>query len=293
MKFVSYNIQYCKGKDGCYDIDRIVREVKGADIIALQEVERFWKRSAYTDQVAKIAEGLEGYYWVYGAGIDMHSDFQVHHDKAHKGRPQYRQQFGNMLLSRKPIQYSRHHLLPKYGSVGPLSLQRSAIEGVVLCGNTPLRLYSVHLTHLSSETRLPQVQHLLDIHHGARREGVPISGDLSGMDWAHDLDNQHVPANAIFMGDFNFTPDSPEYDCMVGPVSDYGGRISNPEGLVDAWAACGNTEMSGITSDVEGEPARLDYFFVSTALRNKITACTIDNHAQGSDHQPIWLEINL
>ena len=62
MKFVSYNIQYCKGKDDRYDIDRIIREIEDADIIALQEVERFWKRSAYTDQVEKIAEGLKDYY---------------------------------------------------------------------------------------------------------------------------------------------------------------------------------------------------------------------------------------
>jgi len=293
MRLVSYNIQYCKGKDGCYDIDRIVQEVKGADVIALQEVERFWKRSGYTDQVAKIAHKLGDYYWVYGAGIDMHVNLPASDAKPPKGSPQPRQQFGNMLLSRKPIQYSRHHLLPKYGSVGPLSLQRSAIEGIILCGNTPLRIYSVHLTHLSSETRIPQVQRLLEIHHSAQREGVPVSGDYSGMDWASDLDSQQVPANAIFTGDFNFMPDAPEYDQIVGPVSDYGGRISNPEGFVDAWAHCGNPEMSGVTSDVEGAPARLDYFFVSVPLRNKITACTIDNHAQGSDHQPIWLDITL
>jgi endonuclease/exonuclease/phosphatase family metal-dependent hydrolase len=293
MKFLSYNIQYCKGKDDRYDVDRILQEIEGADIIALQEVERFWKRSGNIDQVARIAEGLKGYYWVYGAGVDLHIDLSTNDGIiAHDGMP-LRQQFGNMLLSRKPIIYSRHHLLPKYGSVGPLSLQRSVIEGVVRCDKTSLRVYSTHLTHLSSETRLPQVQRLLDIHHSARLEGTPISGDLSNMDWADDLDNQHVPAHAIFMGDFNFMPDAPEYDLMVGPLSDYGGRISNPEGFVDAWACCGNPEMSGVTSDFKGEPARLDYCFVSTALRDNITSCTIDNEAQGSDHQPISLELDL
>ncbi len=292
MKFVSYNIQYCKGKDGRYDVDRIVREIEGADIIALQEVERFWKRSAYTDQAAKIAEGLKDYSWVYGAGIDMHIDQNLPIETTRK-HEQPRQQFGNMLLSREPIRYSRHHLLPKYGSTGPLSLQRSAIEGVVRCGATSLRLYSAHLTHLSSATRLPQIQRLLDIHHSARREGTPINGNLSGMDWMSEPIDQNVPTNAIFMGDFNFTPDAPEYDQMVGPASDYGGRLSNPEGFVDAWVKCGNEEMSGATSDVQGEPARLDYFFVSTALQHKITSCHVDDQATGSDHQPIWLEINL
>ena len=35
MKFVSYNIQYSKGKDGEFELERIVDELKGADVIAL------------------------------------------------------------------------------------------------------------------------------------------------------------------------------------------------------------------------------------------------------------------
>ena len=53
MKLVTYNIQYTKGKDYRYDVDRIVQAIKGADVIALQEVERFWKRSGMTDQIGR------------------------------------------------------------------------------------------------------------------------------------------------------------------------------------------------------------------------------------------------
>ncbi|TIN57465.1 MAG: EEP domain-containing protein, partial [Mesorhizobium sp.] len=42
MKLVSYNIQYGYGSDGRYDLARATRLVDGADIIALQEVERHW-----------------------------------------------------------------------------------------------------------------------------------------------------------------------------------------------------------------------------------------------------------
>ena len=38
MKLVSYNIQYSKGKDEQFNLDRIVSEIEGADLIALQEV---------------------------------------------------------------------------------------------------------------------------------------------------------------------------------------------------------------------------------------------------------------
>ena len=40
MKIVSYNIHYAIGKNEHYDLERIVAALEGADIIALQEVER-------------------------------------------------------------------------------------------------------------------------------------------------------------------------------------------------------------------------------------------------------------
>ncbi len=49
MKLVSYNIQYTKGRDGRFDTARIVESLQGADIIALQEVERNWPRTAMAD----------------------------------------------------------------------------------------------------------------------------------------------------------------------------------------------------------------------------------------------------
>ena len=56
MKFVSYNIQYGLGRDGKFDVGRAAETVRGADVIALQEVERFWKRSGMTDQPEELAD---------------------------------------------------------------------------------------------------------------------------------------------------------------------------------------------------------------------------------------------
>jgi len=65
MRFGSYNIQYGKGKDGKFDLARICAALEGADVIALQEVERFWPRSGDADQPAEIATLLGGaYHWV-------------------------------------------------------------------------------------------------------------------------------------------------------------------------------------------------------------------------------------
>ena len=67
MKFVTYNIQYSKGKDGRCDLGRIADALDGADVIALQEVERNWPHTGMTDQPAELAALMPGYYWVYGA----------------------------------------------------------------------------------------------------------------------------------------------------------------------------------------------------------------------------------
>lgn len=300
MKFVTYNIQYGKGKDGRVDLERSIDAFAGADIIALQEVQRLGPHSGNVDQAQVIAEGLSDYYWVYGAGVDLH---------VAGGTPTQntRYQFGNMLLSRQPILTSRHHLLPKYGSTDALSIQRSTIEATVQCGTRLLRLYSAHLTHLSSITRLPQVEALLSIHHNAVFEGAPISGDLRSFDWANGASGgaqivpqvvsqiapQIVPDEAIMLGDFNFQPNSPEYDLLVGPSSDYGGRISNPQGFVDAWCAAGHDLSGGFTSDVNGQPARLDYCFVSNSLQHRVRGCHVDDNAIASDHFPLYIEIDL
>ncbi|MFV2032228.1 MAG: endonuclease/exonuclease/phosphatase family protein, partial [Gammaproteobacteria bacterium] len=228
MQLVTYNIQYGTGLDGEVNLGRIADEIRGADIIALQEVERFWPRSGNVDQVAELCSQFSDYYWAYGAGVDLHVEGST-------PEAPRRRQFGNMLLSRYPILYSRHHLLPKYGSTGPLSVQRSTIETSIHIGDLAVRFYSVHLTHLSAETRMPQIEKLLDIHQKAQFEGAPISGNLSGMDWESGVDSQQVSNLAIMMGDFNFQPDSQEYNRIIGPYSGYGGHISNPVGLVDAW----------------------------------------------------------
>jgi endonuclease/exonuclease/phosphatase family metal-dependent hydrolase len=289
VKLVSYNIQYGRGRDGVFDLERIVAAIAGADVIALQEVERYWQRSGMRDQPREIAALLGDYYWVYGAGLDLDASVR----EADGSLCNRRRQFGNMLLSRRPILSSRNHLLPKYASLGPMSLQRSAQEGVIETGRGPLRFYSLHLTHLSAETRMPQVERLLEIHAQAPMEGAALSGGGLKDEWTRDGLAPALPREAIFMGDFNMEPDSREYVRMAGPVSAYGGRITNPHGLADAWVVAGNAESDGVTADIDGRDVRLDYCFVSAAMCGAVSAARIDDQAAGSDHQPLWVDIDL
>ena len=290
MRIVTYNIQYGRGKDGRFDLDRIAQEVVGADLIALQEVERHWSRSGGTDQPRLIARHFPHHHWAYGPGVDLHLAGEASGEHS----AERRRQFGNMLLSRTPLLTVRHHLLPKYGSLGPpMSLQRSALEAVIPVRAGHVRVYSVHLTHLSSQTRLPQVEALLGIHANAVREGPAVSGSGLAEEWTQDGMPPPVPRDAILLGDFNMQPESEEYERIVGPISRYGGRITNPEGFVDAWVQAGNADDAGPTAEVRGHPARLDYCFVSAGLKERIRAVEVDANAIGSDHQPVWIELDL
>ncbi len=287
MKFASYNIQYGKGKDGRFDLARIAASVADADVIALQEVERFWPRSGNVDQPAELAALLPDFYWVYGPGYDMDAD---------TGRPGgARRQFGNMLLSRTPIVTSRNHLLPKYGAVHQFCLQRAVLEGTIdTPAAGPLRVHSLHLSHIGDGDREAQVERILDLHKNASAEGGAWCGAHREPEWTQGRAAPPMPAQALFMGDFNITVASPLYARLVGPVSREYGRMTAASGLVDAYVAAGNDEASGWSCDSTlTKRERIDFCMASASLAPRIKRAWIDNDALGSDHQPIWAEIDL
>lgn len=287
MKFVSYNIQYGKGKDGHFDLERIADEVAGGDVIALQEVERFWKRSGEQDQPAALAQLLRSFHWVYGANLDMHTS--VMDDE---GYPVHRRrQFGTMILSRAPILSSRNFPLPKRGTLTQHSIQQGLLEAVI---ETPkgrcLRVYSVHLSHLSPMTRVPQIEAILSQHKSAPSEGGAwCGGHPNESEGWTEGEMPPMPAEAVLMGDFNFEPDSEEYAQLVGPLSAEFGRLNALEGFVDSWVAAGHSEKTGVSCDGK----RIDYIFVSASLSALARAAHIDEAATGSDHQPTWLDLDV
>lgn len=288
MKLVTYNIQYGLGMNGRTDLALVAGEVRGADVIALQEVERFWQRSGMADQPAEIAALLSDYYWVYGPSLDMACEtLDV------QGRPHHRRrQFGNMLLAKVPIVSSRVFPLPKYGTLTQHSIQQSVLEGVIAFGDRPLRVCSVHLSHLDSATRLPQVDAVLEIHRRAASEGGAWCGGHPDPDagWTEG-DMPPMPREAVLTGDFNFDWRAPEYDRIVGPLSPRHGRLNNTDGFVDAWVAAGHAEDDGRT--LHDSARRIDYCFVSATLASQVRSCRIDNDARGSDHCPVWTELDL
>jgi len=278
MLIASYNIQWGTGKDGRVDLDRIAGDLGGAEVIALQEVDRFWTRSGMTDQATEIARRFPEHHWVYGPAMDLDADGD---DTA--GRVAHRRrQFGNMVLSRHPILSTRTHPLPKLNLPEALSLHRSALEAVIARPTGPLRVYSVHLGHGAAAERIGQIERLREIVDTAPREGGAWTGRRYAPVWALDSQQPPMPEPAIVLGDFNCTPDSAEYRRMVAAGD-----------LFDAWSMAGTGDAAGWTCQVDSGPVRIDYAFLSPDLQGKARAMRVDHQAQGSDHQPIWLDLDL
>ena len=236
MRVVSYNIQYCKGRDGKIDPQRVVDSVREADIIAFQEVDKAAARTRFIDQPQALGKGFPDYFWVYGPTVDALSR---HHPRGNE-----RRQFGNMILSRWPIAQSRNLLYtPRLGGANHLSVQLGLLETVILTPDGLLRAYTTHLHHLSPGLRLRQIEqlkrHLLE----APLEGSVISGS-EGQDWSEGIDEYEVPFDALFFGDFNLKPGSPEYEALVGTPHphDPNSRLLTIDGLADTWVAAGNKE---------------------------------------------------
>ncbi len=293
MKLVSYNIQYGFGGDGRYDLSRAARIVAGADIIALQEVERHWQRSNEDDQPEVLSKLLPGYYWVYGPAFDM--DASREQDGRIVNR---RRQFGAMLLSKLPIVWSRLHALPMRRTLRPLNTRNAALECMIRTPAGPVRVLSLHLAHIAAEERLQQIDYLLAEHRRAPSEGGPWSGidDEPSRNWTSGETEPENPTAAIWMGDFNMEPGSAEYRRIVGSTPYHRGA-AYLDGFVDAAAVASEPAADFHThvKTIDGKLAKrwLDHCFVGGMFANRVRSVSADIGEVASDHFPVRVDIDL
>ncbi len=305
MKLVSYNIRFGLGLDQHIDLERIAKTVQDADIIALQEVERYWKRSGMTDQPEILSGYLKDFYWAYCPAFDVDASERLNGVIVNR-----RRQFGPMVFSRWPIRLSRSIVFPKLGTVHEFNMDTGALECVIDTPSGPLRVYSIHLSAVSSRDRLLQLDHLLQFHRNAHISGGAWTGERPAIDrskdkisydqnWSNDESLPPMPTETIMMGDFNSEPDSEEYERMVGSVDGSRGRVGHLDSFVDGWLAAKARLGSRFTWQPDpidkklARSLRLDYCFVDPRFSKKIEKSWIDKDAKGSDHRPMWIKLNL
>jgi endonuclease/exonuclease/phosphatase family metal-dependent hydrolase len=287
MRLVTYNIQYGKGKDGAFDLSRIADAVRDADIIGLQEVTRHLPPSIDQDQPAELAALLADRYWYYSAPADF--DASIRNDDG--TITNRRAQFGNMILSRWPIVSARTELMPRVRTFEHAALQRGALEAIIAHPDGPLRVYVVHLDHLLERHRVTEVEHLLRFAHDALRHGA----GATGLSPRFGLSTE-VPEDFIVMGDCNMLPGSAAYTAMTGAPDYYYGQVMTADHVVDSWPLVGRDIADGATwwDETTGftEGTRLDYVFVTPGLARAVVAAGVDDDAPGSDHQPVWIDLD-
>jgi endonuclease/exonuclease/phosphatase family metal-dependent hydrolase len=193
-----------------------------------------------------------------------------------------------MVLSRYPIVASRNLLLPRTLRFSRGNLQRAALEALVIAPAGPIRIYSVHIDHVSATERALQIAHLKARAFAYTAEGGAISGAAE-----YGFPEPPRPQAFVLMGDFNMDRFSPEYRQMIGeqddaaraaggdPVDVYSLGDGLPEGAV-SWV-----------DDAKPETNRLiDYAFVERSLAERAGKVRIDGEAKGSDHLPVWFELD-
>jgi len=287
MKLASYNIQYGIGMDGRFDPARIAASIADADIIALQEVTRGFARNGHVDLVAEMAGFFPEYFHAFAAPCDVFVGMvEIEGRKVER-----RFQFGNMVLSRWPILTVRSLLLPRSRTFDRLNLQRGAIEAVIDAPGGPLRVYSVHLDHVSPDERIRQIRFLKDRAMNFQSEGGALTGG-----GGFGLADPPLAGDFIMLGDFNMIPESPEYLDMVGHCDSDGQRALRADRPVDALARFGAVTAGSYTwakPPGEGtETMHLDHAFVNPQLVPRLVSAGVDHEALGSDHFPIRLELS-
>lgn len=270
MLIVTYNIQWGMGRDRRIDLDRIAGAVAGADIIALQEVERNWREQDAPDQALRLADLLPEHDWVYAAAVDLHGG---------RGR---RRQIGNMVLSRAPVESTRTLPLPARPVEGFVNDQQAMVEAVV----GDLRIYNTHLNYLDEDQRLDQTSRMLALVAEAPERGGPVTAPgVAAMgpadEWIVLPDGRlpSMPEPAILLGDFNCVPAAPACRAICAA------------GFADALELAGLGAHEGVTFPGSTPPLRLDHIFLSASLVPRFRKAWIDGAADGSDHQPVWLDL--
>ena len=286
MKCVSYNIQFGFGDDARFDLGRVVEAVRGADVIALQEVTRNSPMNEGRDLVADIRVMLPEYFAAFGPNLEAEVGSHVKDGRA----VDVRLEFGNMILSRTPILTSRNLLLPRTRSFDKVNLQRGALEAMIDTPFGPVRFYSTHLDHRGPDERLAQIAFLMERILAYPLEGGAVTG-ISEMGFPEPP----VPEAYVLMGDFNMLPGSTEYHAVAGTPDHEFGTPHVARHAVDAGMLPGGDQTPTCVNlqdptDTERHK-RLDYCFVHPLLAPKVKSVRVDTAARGSDHKPVWLEL--
>jgi endonuclease/exonuclease/phosphatase family metal-dependent hydrolase len=270
MRLLSWNVQWCRGVDGEVDPARIAAYVRAADadVACLQEVASNFPDlpgSRGEDQPVALWKDLPEYEPVAGWGVDVPS------------RTGNRMRFGNLILSRLPVQRVLRHSLPWPADAGVPSMPRVAVEAMVQAPFGPLRVLTTHLEYHSGRQRAAQVARLKEI----IAEG---QGERKRVEEPGPYRTYPASASTLACGDFNMPPDDPLHAALL------------ESGLVDAWQKLHPGKPHPPTFRLHERKAGVapyccDFVFVTPELAPRLESIRVDADSRASDHQPVSVEL--
>jgi endonuclease/exonuclease/phosphatase family metal-dependent hydrolase len=157
LRIVTYNVAFSRKVDEAIRVLRDVPDLAGADVVLLQEMT--------ADATARIATALAMGYVHYPA---------IHHRRA-------KQDFGNAVLSRWPIERDEKLVLPHRSRYA--GTQRAATIATIRVDTLTIRVYSTHLgtaADISARRRLQQLDTIL--RDAARFPVAVVGGDMNSAD---------------------------------------------------------------------------------------------------------------
>ncbi|BDT60940.1 hypothetical protein MasN3_44340 [Massilia varians] len=279
MRVVSWNIRWGCGKDGRIRIHAIIDVLRrlNPDVVCLQEVAANHSElegSATANQFKQLGGAFGGYHAMEHAPSELYKN----------NSPRL---FGNLILSRYRISQVHRHLLPwPADPENPAGMPRGLMETVIDAPSGKLRLMTTHLEYYSALQRRAQVQRIRELHAEASARARIFQPDPS-LDAPFRLGFR--PASSILCGDFNFTPDSSDYQAMLAP-------IDGAPAFVDAWRVAHGGVARAPTTGLHGypwpdKPDCYDYFFVTDDLAPRVVTVDVQSETAASDHQPVVLDL--
>ncbi|MEU4895865.1 endonuclease/exonuclease/phosphatase family protein [Streptomyces sp. NPDC044780] len=193
LRVATFNIHHGASPADVLDLERVAQviEALGVDVIGLEEVDRYWRRSGFADQPAWLGERL-GMRYAFGANLDL--------DPEEPGRP--RRQYGTAVLSRRPILSWTNTHLP----LVPGHEQRGLLRATLDVGGTRVTFAVTHLQHDDGQER--------------ERQSARIA-ELLGPN----------PGRTVLVGDLNATSEAPEIRTLTGVLDDVWTKAGTGDGF--------------------------------------------------------------
>jgi endonuclease/exonuclease/phosphatase family metal-dependent hydrolase len=234
LRVMTYNIKHGQTNASCVQPPRIpgqppfpdcqldleasiaVIRAQAPDIVGMQEIDRFWARSAYLDEPAVIAAGLGMEHYCYAPNLD-------HAPDSHSLVPH---QYGTLIVSRFPILECTNTLLRRVGTTE----QRGLLKALVNVRGVPLQFYNTHL-HTVKADRLLQTADIAQVVDAAAAGPKVMVGDFNARSTFDTTVSEMEPIYARFLDAWREAP-LPDAVNPVGFTSP-ARLVGNPTSRID------------------------------------------------------------